>query len=101
MVEVEPNRIIKREDFGPGKLGDIAYKTIISGAPCETILQEEDNLTCERISDRTVDYDASGDASFITVCSDIHEEMTKARIRRDTQKSGRITAIGINGFGRA
>lgn len=100
MKEIEP-RVIRRDEFGPGRLGEMAYQTILSGVPCETIIEEEEKSICERISDRTVDFDAMGQADFVPVCSEVHESMTRARITRDTKRLGRPTVLSKNGFGRA
>lgn len=92
--EIKP---ILRDNFGPGKAGEIAYLTIISGAFCEVILTNP----CNNISDRTIGFDVSGNYELVPACSSKHEAVIKKRVKKDLQKIGQIVSFDSNGFGRA
>lgn len=95
-------KVVLRKDFGPFKFGEIAYQTILAGAPCETFIEETKDQ-CGSISDRTVDFDVSGNAEFRTACSGEHERLIQARIRKEAKDKGSeiIPDFSNNGWGRA
>ena len=100
MKESEQNPVL-RENFGPGKFGEIAYQTILVGTPCEAFV-EETGERCGGISDRTVDLDIRGNAHFITACSSKHEARIKARVIKEAEQKGSeiIPDFSRNGWGR-
>jgi hypothetical protein len=92
--------VVARENFGPGKAGEIAYLTISQGVPCESISTHEEKSERPRAS-RTVGFDVSSHYEFIAVCSDSCEEETKKILEKDLLAAGQIPSFDRNGFGRA
>lgn len=93
--------IARREDFGPGKAGEIAYAIINSGNPCEVKVESK---PCSKKAIETVDFDIpilSG-VEFIPVCSAEHRNKAQEDMDKFNKEVGnRVTSFGTNGFGRA
>lgn len=98
MKEID-NRLILRENFGPGRAGEIAYLTVLQGIACEVI--DKQNLKCEKTSDRTIGFDVLADYQIIPVCSREHAVLAMEKVIVDLSKSGRTPSFDENGFGRA
>lgn len=99
MKEVlKENAHIAREDFGPGKAGEISFLTIKHGQPCESRTTHEEKPP---LANRTVGFDVSANYEFVAVCSDRCEEETKKIIEKDLLNAGQIPSFDRNGFGRA
>lgn len=100
MIESEPRRkpvSVLREDFGPGRAGELAYLTVVQGTPCESKLIHKE----QKPANRTVGFDVSANYEFVAVCSDECEEATKKSVEKDLLLAGQIPSFDRNGFGRA
>ena len=91
---------IRREDFGPGYAGNWSYRTVLSGAPCVTYIDEYGNM-CGDPPVGTVDIDVRDDLEFFPFCSPEHQQLVQEQILSDLHRQGRSSVPGVNGFGRA
>jgi hypothetical protein len=104
-TSVEARTIPRREDFGTGRLGQMAYNYVLNGEPCYTLLDsgEADKLParCGRPSIGTLDYDDfQRQVDQVPICSDEHLKKTRDELEAMYVKSGRTWWFGINGKGR-
>lgn len=98
MIETEPRtKTIVREQFGPGKAGELAYLALAQGIPCENTLTHEE----KRMANRTIGFDVSANYEFIAVCSDECEDIVKKTVEKDLLRIGQLPSFDRNGFGRA
>lgn len=93
--------IILRENFGPGKAGEMAFLTISQGAPCESRATHQEEEQGIPFANRTLGFDVSANYEFVAVCSDICEVEAKKTIEKDLLHAGQIPSFDRNGFGRA
>jgi hypothetical protein len=100
LVEERHERIpVQRGDFAPGKIGQIDFELILSGAGCETPTGEE-HERCGKPSIKVLDFDILSSTEQAPVCSSECEVISRAIITKDLALVGKVTLIGINGFGR-
>lgn len=88
-----------RRQFGKGAAGKLAFRTIVGGASCEAMLDEQ-GILCGEPADRTVDFDALGTYDLVPSCG-AHEKLIGTRIITVLERQGRTTVLGRNGWGRA
>lgn len=94
-------RGVKREDFGPGKTGQIAFELIEGGASCGVVIKKK---LCGNKAIATLDFDVPKirQVEFVPVCSDEHEAIARRDITVEFEEKRYIaTGFGRNGFGRA
>lgn len=99
MVETD-RKPIQRDNFGPGKAGEIAYFAIAGGTPCESATTHTEDET-RPLADRTIGFDIAASYELAAVCSDLCEDVMKKSIEQDLIASGRTPSFDRNGFGRA
>jgi hypothetical protein len=102
MPQVERSEItlpIKREDFGPGRAGDMDYSLMLFKPPCEAFIDEEKNL-CGKPAIKILDFDTATTTEQLPVCSDVCWSKAEQLIFSDEIKRGKTPRIGINGWGR-
>ena len=93
--------VVKREDFGPGQAGELAYQTVLGDFPCETWI--DDNKTvCGKPPVGTVDVDNLANHDPIPVCSEEHATALEKQIREELKRKSKpgIAGMGRNGWGR-
>ncbi len=93
----------KRQNFGPGELGQKAYDAITGGAPCESIIGRNDKgfVTCGNPAVKTVDIYYSSVTDIAPVCGPVHEEDTKGWMIQQAEHEGRARSdfeLRTNGF---
>lgn len=98
IVTQETPREIKREDFAPGVLGDMAYRIVTSGEPCVTYIDSDKNK-CGKPPMSTVDIDIRGNVELFPVCEE-HPEALKNQLHDDILSIGSFTTSAYNGNGR-
>jgi hypothetical protein len=84
----------ERNQFGPGDVGEEAYKIINSGASCKI-------RGCTKIADRTVDVDILGEATLFPACGNEHALKLETVLCEELSAQGRTTVPSRNGFGRS
>lgn len=92
-------QLLARENFGPGKAGESAFRIISLGAFCETRL--DDGKPCGEVAKQTLDFDIIGELEQMPVCGLGHRSIEVNRINEELRAEGRNTIPGFNGFGRA
>lgn len=90
----------RREDFGPGTAGTMAFFAVASGFPCQTYIDGDKNI-CGNSPIGTVDVDIRDDVDTFTYCSKEHGSQLKDQLVKELESMGRYTVPGRNGFGRA
>lgn len=101
--EVSPSlpRIMpRRENFGPGDVGDYAFKLIEKGVVCETEVDIADGkpVRCGLPAIGVVNFTPSLEGyEVIPCCSGVHALEVKTVIESQAEKSGRSIDIGWNG----
>lgn len=90
----------RREDFGPGKLGDHCFSLIQQGITCEAITGP-DGKRCEKPAIGTTEFDVLGDPTIVGHCSEEHHQAITLVVENELALSGRSTVVGRNGFGRS
>ncbi len=89
-------RQMRREDFGPGSAGDLAFGVVSSGEPCVTYIDDKKN-TCGRPPIGTVDVDVRDDLDFFPFCSPDHQQLLQQQLLDELSEQGRLTVPGMNG----
>lgn len=77
---------IKRENFGPGKAGERAYRLISFGVACETKVEGE---TCGKMATGTMDFDVIGEMDMIPVCTEEHWAFVAELVEQSLRNQGR------------
>ena len=95
----EGNPNAKREDFGPGKVGEWSFHLIKNGAECTAYINDE-KTECGKLSIGTVDVDIRYDLDLFPFCSTEHRKVLTYQLLKDTKANGETTTPSINGFGR-
>ena len=98
--ESEEKIEIRREDFAPGRTGEMAYMAVLSGSPCVAYVDEE-KTKCGLTPIGTVDIDIRGELDFFTYCSEEHALTLTDQLEREVEATGGFTYPARNGFGRA
>jgi hypothetical protein len=88
---------VRRENFGPGRSGEIDFFLISSG---ESFVGEDRSL-CGKPAIRVLDFDSATSTEQLPVCGDACELSARALIIADDAKRGKTPAMGINGWGRS
>lgn len=92
--------IVRREDFGPGHAGNLAFIAVSGGTPCETYIDDA-KTKCGQPPIGTVDIDILGDVDPFPYCSGEHAVTLQNQLLEDLHRQGRNSVPGRNGFGRA
>lgn len=98
----QTERIVRREDFGSGEAGELAFQSVVAGFPCATYI-DGDQTQCGNPPIGTVDVDLQADYNPFPFCSEEHADLLENQIADDLEATGRhgaIRGIGRNGFGR-
>lgn len=93
--------VLRREDFAPGPRGEQAFLIVQSGEPCAAWIDEEAKISCGLPPRKTVDFDSQRSGEMLTACSDEHWSLLGKQILEETARNGRVTVLGVNGFGRS
>ncbi len=108
--KIEENRIpdyeggpILRKYFGNGELGEYCFQLItIHHIACDTLVGPNGE-SCGKPAIGTTEYDLAGELMIKGHCSMAHHNAIKTAVEQELkdQGEGRMTAFGINGWGRS
>jgi hypothetical protein len=89
---------IRREDFAPGRLGEMSYQVVLSGEPCVTYVDDQKNR-CGRPPATTVDIDIRGQVELFPACED-HPGLLIKQLEEEIYGIGSSSFPSQNGSGR-
>ena len=92
-------REIRREDFAPGRTGEMSYLAVKSGTPCEAFI-DQNKTKCGKPPIGTVDIDIRYDLEFFPFCTPEHKQLLLDQLDSELEAQGRYSYASSNGFGR-